>query len=524
LTAAHRTLTLPLRRVSVACAGRTGTVTLLALLLAASLFLRTRVLDASFWIDEGLSVGISSHPLVDIPGVLRQDGSPPLYYVLLHLWLALVGPGEAQTHALSLLFALLAVPAAYWAAASIFGPRAGWICAALAAVNPFLTAYAQETRMYTLVALLSLLATAAFLHGFVLGRRRYLLLFAALLAVLLYTHNWSLFFAAGAATAVLCCTSRAGRPARPLRDVLLVFGGAALVFAPWIPTLVFQALHTGAPWSRTPSLVGLLRAPSALLSGDTAAIALLVGGASGLVRILREAKGGERTAVLTTIVLTAATLTFAWGLSQLAPAWANRYLAVVLGPLLLLAAASLASAGRLGIVALALVLVFWIPYRAPDSKSNVREVVAKVEALLAPGDLVISTHPEQVPVLHYYLPRGLRYATTLGPVADPGVMDWRDALRRLRAAQPGETLGPLLARLPTGRRLLLVRPVIEEAKSWRAPWTSLVRRRSAEWATLVARDGRFVQIAGAAGSPRALKGVRALVYEKVRAAKGTRTV
>ena len=56
----------------------------LADLLLVSLYLRTRSLYASFWIDEGLSVGISSHPLLDIPGVLRQDGSPPLYYVLLH--------------------------------------------------------------------------------------------------------------------------------------------------------------------------------------------------------------------------------------------------------------------------------------------------------------------------------------------------------------------------------------------------------------------------------------------------------
>lgn len=51
----------------------------LALLALGSLYLRTRALGSSFWIDEGLSVGIASHPLADIPGLLRQDGSPPLY-------------------------------------------------------------------------------------------------------------------------------------------------------------------------------------------------------------------------------------------------------------------------------------------------------------------------------------------------------------------------------------------------------------------------------------------------------------
>jgi mannosyltransferase len=48
-------------------------------LLAISLYLRTRALGASLWMDEGLSIGIASQPLLHIPHVLRQDGSPPLY-------------------------------------------------------------------------------------------------------------------------------------------------------------------------------------------------------------------------------------------------------------------------------------------------------------------------------------------------------------------------------------------------------------------------------------------------------------
>ncbi len=66
-------------------------------LVALSLYLRTRDLDAGFWIDEGLSVGIADRPLADIPGVLRLDGSPPLYYSLLHVWMALAGRSEEET-------------------------------------------------------------------------------------------------------------------------------------------------------------------------------------------------------------------------------------------------------------------------------------------------------------------------------------------------------------------------------------------------------------------------------------------
>ena len=50
-------------------------------LVALSVWHRTRALSGPFWMDEGLSVGIASHDLSDIPNVLVKDGSPPLYYL-----------------------------------------------------------------------------------------------------------------------------------------------------------------------------------------------------------------------------------------------------------------------------------------------------------------------------------------------------------------------------------------------------------------------------------------------------------
>src|SRR3954449_10040467 len=127
----------------------------LGALVLVSLLLRTTQLGIGFWIDEGLSVGIADRPLGDIPEALRKDGSPPLYYMLLHFWLDVAGRGEAGVRALSLLFALLAVPAGYWAGRAVWGTaKAGWFAALLMAFNPFLAQYAQEARMYSMVILL----------------------------------------------------------------------------------------------------------------------------------------------------------------------------------------------------------------------------------------------------------------------------------------------------------------------------------------------------------------------------------
>ena len=131
-----------------------------------SLVLRTRELGIGFWIDEGLSVGIADRPLTDIPHALRLDGSPPLYYMLLHVWMSVFGTSEeADARAVARVRAA-AVPVAWWAARTLFGARAGWMAAVLAATNPFLTRFAQEARMYALVALLALVACAAFGRAF----------------------------------------------------------------------------------------------------------------------------------------------------------------------------------------------------------------------------------------------------------------------------------------------------------------------------------------------------------------------
>jgi mannosyltransferase len=144
-------------------------VAVVVVLVAVSLLLRTGALHSGYWIDEGIAVGIASHGLLDIPGSLAQDDSPPLYYLLLHLWMGVVGSGEAATRALSLLFALATVPVAWWAGRALFDRRAAVLAAAGAAGSPFLTYYAQETRMYSLVVLLSLLASASFVLAFVRG-------------------------------------------------------------------------------------------------------------------------------------------------------------------------------------------------------------------------------------------------------------------------------------------------------------------------------------------------------------------
>ena len=157
--------------------GRFHAVAFVAVLMLISLFFRTRGLHVHFWVDEGLSVGIAGHPLSKIPHLLREDGSPPLYYVILHGWMQLRGHSEVATHELSLIFALIAIPIAFWAGLAVFNRRVAVYAAVIAALVPYLTGYAQETRMYSLMSVFSILVAASFVLSFVQRRRGYLPLF-----------------------------------------------------------------------------------------------------------------------------------------------------------------------------------------------------------------------------------------------------------------------------------------------------------------------------------------------------------
>ena len=466
-----------------------------ALALAAAVaVVWARALGAALWMDEGISVGIASHGLGEIPGLLRQDGSPPLYYVILHAWMALFGSSPTAIHALSLALFALAVPAAVWAAWAPFGFAAGALAGAIVALDPFTVYYADDARMYTLVLLLGLLAAGSFVRAFALRRRAHVATFALLLAALLYTHNWALFFAAATACAFIALLALGPDRRGLLRDGALAFGGAAVLYAPWLPTLAFQAAHTGAPWSSTPSGRALARSLTHIWSGKLPETVVLLVAGAGAVELARRGKRAQRRALLALLVIAALTLVLAFAWSRVSsPAWALRYLTIVAAPLAVATGAGLGRMRLLGVAAIVVAMALSWHGRPSEAalshKSNVAAVAAALGPRLPVGSYVVTTQPEQVPALRYYLGARLRYVTPMGVVRDPQVMDWRDALKRLRAARFGPIMRPLLRGLRAGARLLFVGPRFANAGS---TWSRRIMADTRVWRHALRRRLRVV--------------------------------
>jgi mannosyltransferase len=474
---------------------------LLIVLMGISAFLRTRYISAEFWMDEAITTGIASHHLTAIPGLLRHDGSPPLFYLLLHFWMSAFGNSESATHSLNAVFGVLTIPAGMWAGWSLFGRRAGIMAAILFAFNAWLTQYAQETRMYELMGLLGIIATAAFIHAFVYRRRKYLIVFAIAQALMLYTHAWGLFFGAAAVVALIPIWRISEDRRGLVRDAAMAFVGAGVLFSPWLPNFIYQSTHTGAPWAPPPRFGAPVLISEDLMGGDRVTVGLFLATLIGVAHLFtrRYRRTREATVLWTLIVLPVATLALAWVASQITPAFVSRYFAPVLAAILLLAAWGCSRSGIVGwaAVVLSVVFVVHVSVYAHPYKSDMRDVAGEMRPLLHRGDLVLVAQPEQTPLAHYYLPDGVRYATSLGPVLDPTYMNWVYALTRLQHSNPVTALRPLLASLKPGQQLLFIRPLTEGAMNWLAPWTRLIRRRSAELGSLLAQDPHLREIAWA---------------------------
>jgi hypothetical protein len=369
--------------------------------------------------------------------------------------------------------------------------------------------------MYELEAFLSLVVAWSYVEGILRGKRAWTPVFVVSTTLLAYSHNWGLFLCVGLAAATAAFA----------RDRLRLFGiaaaGVAVLYAPWVPTLLSQARHTGAPWSTRPSFHDLILSAGTVIGGDTPYVALaLVGGAAlgGLVLHQRTQERREIAALLTVV---AVTVVVAFVASQISPAWTARYFAVLFGPVVLVAGQALARARGLGVATLVALVFLFAGYSVKNDKENAKGITAGTQPYLKTGDLIISTHPEQVPVLRYYLGPGYRWATTLGPQPDPLIFDWRDAVSRLKAVKEQPTIDELLATVPPGGQFVVFEPVFRDYRAWRATWTKLVWRKASDWSWLLEHDPRIQLVAHIRSDEIALKKnyfkpLQAFVYRRKR--------
>jgi mannosyltransferase len=236
-------------------AGKTALLVLAILLLAT--FLRLFALgDESIWLDEALSIEIVKGNVPSIlDGSVNSDVHPPLYFLVLDLWVLVFGDSEAGVRALSACLGVISVFLMYRVGRELYRPRVGLVAAALLAISVYAIQYSQEARPYSLLLLLTLSSYLLFIRMLNVGRPRWThaALYALVNILLCYTHVFGLLVIG---TQALYFLLYGGRYWRARRAFWCSQASALLCFSPWVyvlATRTYGQAHT-LDWIPEPSL------------------------------------------------------------------------------------------------------------------------------------------------------------------------------------------------------------------------------------------------------------------------------
>jgi uncharacterized membrane protein len=419
---------------------------------------------SALWLDEALTVNISSLPLHSITGALRHDGAPPLYYVLLHFWMQVFGQSDLATRSLAGLIGVATLPVAWLAGRRLGGPTVAWVVLVLVASAPFAVFYSTEARMYSLVILLTGCGFLALHRALDRPRPGNLVATAVVVALLLYTQYWALYLvvATGLWLLILFVVERRRRGAtwKQPAEALAAVGVGVLAFVPWLPTFLYQSKHTGTPWGAPANFAALTNAVTGFTANQgvqstiatdqgrvltlayfaLAALALFgVGRSTRLIELDLHTRPAGRG--LTFVIVVTLTLAITGGLLS-SSTFSSRYAAVVFLPLLLLVGVGtttlLQPVVRAVVVAVAVLAGLAISYQNVNTqRTQATEVAAVLNAQARPGD-VIAFCPDQLgPSVARLLDEPGRYATVTYPRGTgPRIVDWADYAQAVSSTDP----------------------------------------------------------------------------------------
>jgi uncharacterized membrane protein len=245
--------------------------------------------DKTIWLDEALTIAPARLSLAEgWHWLVFVDAHPPLYYLLLHLWLRLFGDGPAAARSLSAVCSTLTLPVFYVVARRLlyvasevgefrvrgFGGReppasqrrpnplraprmdrrAALLATFILAISCFHVRFGQEVRMYAFITLL-VCVNLYFLSRLLFDEkpRRWPWWGLALSeAAVMLTHNTALLYPLALNVGMLAVValqvvrratvSRSTEPSAPFVGRWIVFQALALLlWSPWILALVRQS-------------------------------------------------------------------------------------------------------------------------------------------------------------------------------------------------------------------------------------------------------------------------------------------
>lgn len=218
---------------------------LLLIILSTGLLLRLdNLMVAGYSPDEAFSIHHASLTFKEIIGNSGNEPHPPLYYILLHFWMGIFGISEIATRSLSAIFGVVSVFITYQLGRLLFNRETGMIASLIVTVSTFHITYSQESRMYSLMAMLTLVSMFFFIKMMREKSIKFTVYYQLSSILLMYSHIYG-FFIILAQNLYLMATSLKSKKQKQyisLKKWITIQMILAAAFIPWIWVLIHQII------------------------------------------------------------------------------------------------------------------------------------------------------------------------------------------------------------------------------------------------------------------------------------------
>jgi uncharacterized membrane protein len=194
----------------------------------------------SIWLDEAWGWRTTTLSLRGAVDWAADSKDPPLYYFVLRAVTDVFGDGEGALRAPSAIAGALTVLLVAFVAWRAAGPVAAAVAGVLLLANASALVFAQEARMYPLLGLLALAASAALARLLARPTPSRAVLYAALASALVYTHYAGLVVLGVHAALIALYGGMRWRDSGDRGALLAGYGAlvtTAIIYAPWAPNL-----------------------------------------------------------------------------------------------------------------------------------------------------------------------------------------------------------------------------------------------------------------------------------------------
>lgn len=357
--------------------------------------------------DEPFSVYHAQMNIPSIISILSQGNNPPLYEIILHVWISFFGISELSVRFPSLIFNSITLGFLYKIGRKFLNQRIALVASIVFIFSNYQIYFSHEARVYSLLGMLTSISMYLFMRimsedekkssPFTAYKANYsfysLLILPVVNTLIIYAHYFGFFVIA---TQYIFALFHLSFFKRNWKRLLLSIGIMILLYAPNIPTVIHRFIASyGETWVKPPqgieSIYNMLWAFS---NAPIVAVVVIVLFFASFIKWVYQYKKQETNIRYAFIAFWFGFIFFTmFGLSYWVPMFLDRYLmpASVSFPLLVgICADYLIKKSRYNFVIPFITCFLFIITVKPDSynKRDVKSLVAKIKSLKTQNTVV----------------------------------------------------------------------------------------------------------------------------------------